>query len=211
MRILLNKKIYRDLPISSSVDPEEILRFWRDESVKAFYRLVLNTFDRFVPHRPPPNPPSASQPPSSTLPHIPDPIESRVLRSTPLTVWGWVLDETVYVPGSLPFCRTLSDRYERFHKAIKTAKVGEAARFKGFVSFDDSRNPVSQFCFHFASNRNEKDMRRRLTRTEIARLMEAAGTSRQPTWIEIPGSESPQYLPVAAPLHSYLHDSDVDV
>ncbi|KAF9007671.1 hypothetical protein BDZ89DRAFT_1079362 [Hymenopellis radicata] len=117
-------------------------------------------------------------------------------KSTPLMLWGWVLDQDIYEPGTLPICSSLSERYERFVAAMKTARVSEAARFKGFVSMTRLGQPMSQFCFHFASNRNKKDRRKRLSNEELVRLMDVAGTTRWPSWIEIPGSASPSYLEV---------------
>ncbi len=111
-------------------------------------------------------------------------------------LWGWVLDQGIYEPGTLPICSSLSERYERFVKAMKTARVSEAARFKGFVSITRLGQPMSQFCFHFASNRNKKDRRKRLSNEEIVRLMDVAGTRRWPGWIEVPGSASASYLEV---------------
>lgn len=165
---------------------------------------IIDIYDSFIPRRPAPIPSPTterlirpvSRPPSAALPSVPDveeDLESPTVSiseslSAPLMLWGWVLDEEVYNAGSQPACHTLSDRYARFLKAMKQIDVADVSRFKGFVSIDATGSPISQFCFYFASNRSEKDLRKKLSRKAVDALMKAAGTARRPKWISIQGT-----------------------
>ncbi|KIY71118.1 hypothetical protein CYLTODRAFT_487488 [Cylindrobasidium torrendii FP15055 ss-10] len=178
-----------------SSESAEILQYWREEFIPRRHAPVPSpTTERVT--RP------VSRPPSAALPTVPDAqedLESSVVSvseslSAPFMLWGWVLDEDVYIAGSQPACHTLSDRYARFLKAMKKTDVADVSRFKGFVSLDAAGNPISQFCFYFASNRSEKDLRKKLSKKAVDALMKAAGTARRPQWISIQGSESPSYI-----------------